>query len=318
MTSDLILMKTVHYQKIPKTVVRSVVSVGNFDGIHCGHELLVKEVVKRARESGSASIIVTFDPHTRSVLTPGSMQPVLSMLEEKEFLLGRYDVDYLAYIPFDAAIAAMSPLEFIENVLKKDLRASAWVMGEQHTFGSRQAGNRNFLQSAMGRNHIVTFAISSLSLQNTVVSSTELRKKIVDGEVAQAVQMLGHPYLVSAKRVAGIKKGSQLWFPTLNFARPSVNKVLPPPGVYAAMLDYKERKWPGAFYFGNCPTFTDRDFHLEFHEIEYTGDVPEEGEVGHLWLHALVRKDETFSSQEKLVEQMKKDIATIKKINFTF
>jgi riboflavin kinase / FMN adenylyltransferase len=309
-------MKTVHYQKIPKSITASVVSVGNFDGIHRGHELLIKEVVKRAREARLASIIVTFDPHTRSVTMPGTMLPVLSSLEEKAFLLEPYGADYLAWIPFDAAIAAMEPVDFIETVLKKELRASAWVMGEQHTFGSRQAGNRNFLQSAMGRNHIVTFAISSLSLENTVVSSTEIRKKIVEGEVAEAVHMLGHPYLVSSKRVAGIKKGSQLGFPTLNFARPSVNKVLPPPGVYAATLDYKERKWPGAFYFGNCPTFANRDFHLEFHEIEYTGDVPEEGEVGHLWLHALVRKDETFSSQDKLVEQMKKDISAIK--NFIF
>lgn len=309
-------MKLIHYQKLPKSVTASVVSVGNFDGIHCGHELLVKEVAKQARESGRTSIILTFDPHTRSVVTPGTMQPVLSTLEEKAFLLESYGIDYLAWVPFDAALAAMPPLEFIETILKKDLRASAWVMGDQHTFGSKQAGNQNFLQSSMGRNHIVTFAISSLSLQNTVVSSTEIRKKLVEGEVAEAVQMLGHPYLVCAKRVAGMKKGSLLGFPTLNFARPPVNKVLPPPGVYAATLDYKERKWPGAFYFGNCPTFTDRDFHLEFHEIEYTGDVPEEGEVGHLWMHARVRKDQAFASQEKLVEQMEKDISAIK--NFIF
>ena len=309
-------MKLIHYQKLPKTVSASVVSVGNFDGIHRGHELLIKEVVKRARESGHVSIIVTFDPHTRSVVTPGSIQPVLSTLEEKAFLLEPYGVDYLAYIPFDETIAALSPLEFIENVLKKELRAVTWVMGEQHTFGSKQAGNQNFLQTALGRNHIVTFAISSLSLQKTVVSSTEIRRKLVEGKVAEAVQMLGHPYLVSAKRIAGLKKGSQLGFPTLNFARPSMNKVLPPPGVYAATLNYKERKWPGALYFGNCPTFADRDFHLEFHEIEYTGDVPEEGEVGYLWMHALVRKDETFASQEKLVQQMGKDISAIKKFIF--
>jgi riboflavin kinase/FMN adenylyltransferase len=309
-------MKLVHYQKIPKSVTASVVSVGNFDGIHRGHELLIKEVVKQAKESGIASIIVTFDPHTRSVLTPGSVQPVLSTLEEKAFLIEPYGVDYLAWIPFDASIAELTPLEFIENVLKNELHASAWVMGEEHTFGSKQAGNQIFLQSEVGRNHIKTFAISSLSLQNTVVSSTEIRKKLVEGEVAEAVQMLGHPYLVSAKRVAGIKKGTELGFPTLNFARPSVNKVLPPPGVYAASLDYKRRKWPGAFYFGNCPTFANRDFHLEFHGLDFIQDVPEQGDVAHLMVHALVRKDELFSSQEKLAAQMEKDIAAIKKMNY--
>jgi len=307
-------MKTIHFQKLPKSVTASVVSVGNFDGIHRGHELLVKEVVKRAQESGRASVIVTFDPHTRSVVSPGSMQPVLSTLEEKAFLLEPYGVDFLAWIPFDDAIAAMEPLQFIETVLKKDLRASAWVMGREHTFGSHRAGNQNFLQSEIGKNHIDTFAISSLSLQNAVVSSTEIRKKLVEGEVAEAVQMLGHPYLVSGKRVAGVKKGTQLGFPTLNFARPSVNKVLPPPGVYAATLDQSGKKRPGALYFGNCPTFEGREYHLEFHELDYSGEAPREGETGHVWVHSLIRKDEMFESQEKLVEQMKKDIAAIKKV----
>jgi riboflavin kinase/FMN adenylyltransferase len=309
-------MKTVHYQKLPKTVTSSVVSVGNFDGIHRGHELLVREVVKRAHDSGCASIIVTFDPHTRSVVLQGGMQPLLSTLEEKAFLLEPYGVDYLAYIPFDVEIAALSPLDFIEKILKKELHAKAWVMGEQHTFGNKGAGNQNFLQSEVGKNHITTFGISSLSLQDTVVSSTEIRRKIVEGKVAEAAQMLGHPYLVSAKRVGGVKKGTEMGFPTLNFARPSLNKVLPPPGVFAASLDYKGRKWPGAFYFGNCPTFAGREFHCEFHELDYPGDAdaPDEGETGFVWLYDCVRRDKTFASQEDLVEQMTKDVEAIKKI----
>jgi riboflavin kinase/FMN adenylyltransferase len=304
-------MKTVHYQKIPKSVTASVVSVGNFDGIHRGHELLIKEVVKQAKESGRASVIVTFDPHTRSVVMPGGMQPVLCTLEEKAFLCAPYGVDYLAWIPFDERFASMEPLEFVEKVLEKEIRATTWVMGEKHTFGSRRAGNQNFLQSEVGRNHIRIFAVSPLAVRNTVVSSTEIRRKLVEGDVAEAVKLLGHPYLVSAKRVAGVKKGAQLGFPTLNFARPPAEKVLPPPGVYSASLDYKGTKRVGALYFGNCPTFADREFHLEFHELEYTGDVPEQGEIGYLLLHGLVRKDRMFVTQEELVEQMKKDIVTI-------
>jgi riboflavin kinase/FMN adenylyltransferase len=307
-------MKLVHYQKLPKSVASSVVSVGNFDGIHRGHDLLIREVVKRARQSHGAGVIVTFDPHTRSVVEPGGMVPLLSTLEEKAFLLEPYGVDYLAWIPFDETIARLTPLDFIETILKKELRASAWVMGERHTFGSNKAGNRNFLQSEVGRNHIKTFTISSFSLQDTVVSSTGIRKTLAEGRVAEAAQKLGHPYLVCAKRVGGIKKGSELGFPTLNFARPAVNKVLPPPGVYAASLDYKGRKWPGAFYFGNCPTFAGREFHCEFHELDYTGDVPGEGETGFLWLYDCVRRDRAFESQEKLAEQMKIDIEAIKKI----
>jgi riboflavin kinase/FMN adenylyltransferase len=305
-------MKLIPYQKFPKSITGSIVSVGNFDGIHKGHDALIREVVKRAKEKGLASVIVTFEPHTRSVVPPGSLQPVISTLDEKAFLIGPYGVDYLVWIPFNEAFAEISPQDFIENVLIKDFRAKEWIMGEQHTFGRERSGNKNFLQLGHGRNHIYVFPVVTLTLQEAVVSSTEIRRKLIEGEVAEAVQMLGHPYLVSAQRVSGIQKGTQLGFPTLNFSRPSVNKVLPPPGVYAALLEYRERKRQGAFYFGNCPTFPNRDFHLEFHEFDFTGEAPGEGETAHLWLYAHIRKDMKFATQEALVTRMKIDSTAIK------
>jgi riboflavin kinase/FMN adenylyltransferase len=304
-------MNLIHYKNLPASVTGSVVSVGNFDGIHKGHEILVKEVVKRAVEKGISSIIVTFDPHTRSVVQPESSPPVLSTLEEKAFLLEQHGVDYLAWIPFTPEFAAMEPQIFVDDVLVGTLRAQEWVMGDEHTFGRQKSGNKNFLQSGRGRNHINTFPVAPLTHRDTVVSSTEIRKRIVEGTMEEAVALLGHPYLVSAKRVPGIQKGLQLGFPTLNFARPADNKVLPPPGVYAATLEYEAKKWRGAFYFGNCPTFSNRDFHLEFHEFDFTGEVPGEGETAHLWLHALVRKDEAFATEDGLVRQMKKDVTII-------
>jgi riboflavin kinase/FMN adenylyltransferase len=304
-------MKIVHYKSLPKSVTASVVSVGNFDGIHKGHELLIMEVVKRAKGEGLTSIIVTFEPHTRSVLVPGADRPVLTTLEEKAFLLETYGVDYLAYIPFNGSFAKTSPRDFVQKVLVETLHAREWVMGERHTFGRDHLGNKNFLQSSLGRNHITIFAVASLTLRGTVVSSTEIRKRIVDGEVEEAVALLGRPYLVRAQRVSGIQKGSHLGFPTLNFARPSANKVLPPPGVYAAMLEHGAKKWRGAFYFGDCPTFPNRDFHLEFHEFDFTGEVPGEGETAHMWLHSLIRRDAAFATEEELARQMKKDVTHI-------
>ena len=268
-------------------------------------------MVKRAKKNGLTCIIVTFEPHTRSVLAPGSYQPILSTLEEKAFLLEPYGVDYLAYIPFNESFAKTSPQDFVQKVLVETLRAKELVMGEHHTFGRGHLGNKNFLQSDMGRNHITIFPVGSLMLRETVVSSTEIRKRIVDGELEEAVALLGRPYLVSVQRVSGIQKGSQLGIPTLNFARPSANKVLPPPGVYAAMLEHGEKKWQGAFYCGDCPTFSNRDFHLEFHEFDFTGEVPGEGQTAHLWVHSLVRRDAAFATEGELVRQMKKDVTDI-------
>lgn len=305
-------MQIVHYQKLPKSVTGSVVSVGNFDGIHRGHELLIKEVAKRAKEKGLASIIVTFEPHTRDVVLQGGMQPILSSLEEKSTLLEPYGIDYLVWIPFDEAFSRLTPTEFLETVIKERLKAQDLVMGEEHTFGKSSAGNKNFLQSIAGRNHITIFAVSSLAGENSVISSTEIRKRLMDGNVKEAVEMLGHPYLITGKRVAGVQKGTQLGFPTINFSRPPVNKVLMPPGVYAAELEFKGVKQYGALYFGNCPTFMNRDFHLEFHAFEFKGNAPADGETGLLWVHDMVRKDAVFPSQDELIKQMEKDVRTIK------
>jgi riboflavin kinase / FMN adenylyltransferase len=304
-------MELIHYKKIPASVKASVVSVGNFDGVHRGHELLIREVVKRGAAGRLTTVIVTFEPHTRSVVAPSGMQTVLSTLEEKRVLIERLGVEFLAWIPFDREFSELSSLDFVKTVLRDRLQAREWVMGEGHTFGKNHAGSKNVLQSAVDKNHITILPLSTLSLQDTVVSSTEIRKKIMDGGLEQAVELLGHPYLVIARRISGEKKGTQLGFPTLNFARPSVTKVLPPPGVYAAELAYREKTWRGAFYFGNCPTFSQRDFHCEFHEFGYTGEVPQEGEEARLWLHAMVRRDESFTGTGALTEQMKKDVTTI-------
>ena len=305
-------MKLVHYKKIPASVKASVVSVGNFDGLHRGHELLVAEVVSRAKAGAMASIIVTFEPHTRSVVAPGSGQTVLSTLEEKSVLMERLGLDYLAWIPFDREFAELPWLEFVRTVLSERLHAREWVMGEHHTFGKGHGGNKNLLQSTVDKNHITIFPLPTFSLHDAVVSSTEIRKKIMGGRLEQAVRLLGHPYLVAVRRIRGAHRGSRLGFPTLNFSRPSVNKVLPPPGVFAAELGHKERKWQGAFYFGNCPTFQGRDFHCEFHEFGYTDEVPAEGEKAWVWLHAMVRKDRMFANQKELVAQMEKDVTIIK------
>ena len=205
-------MKLIHYQNLPNFVGASVVSVGNFDGIHKGHEVLIKKVVKRAKHKGFASIIVTFEPHTRSVLQPSSDQPVLSTLEEKAFLVEPYGVDYLAYIPFNESFAMTSPQDFVQSILVETLRAKEWVMGEHHTFGREHLGNKNFLQSGMGKNHIFIFPVGWIMLEESVVSSTEIRRRIVDGKLDEAIALLGHPYLVSAKRVVGFKRARNWGF----------------------------------------------------------------------------------------------------------
>jgi riboflavin kinase/FMN adenylyltransferase len=296
------------------SIKASVVTLGNFDGVHKGHSLLIKEVVKRAKKAQVSSVVITFEPHTRAVLSPGKKQQVLSTLEEKAILLRTYGIDFLACIPFDKTFAALSAREFVEDVLKKEFHAGVWVMGQEHTFGKNHAGNKNFSHNSKGKNDIYIVAVKSLILKHTAISSTGIRAKIVEGRIADAVKMLGHPYLLVSSRISGVKMGSRLGFPTLNFARLPSNKALPPPGIFAAELEQGSHRWRGALYFGNCPTFGNRDEHFEFHAFDYTGHGPEEGTSACLWVHSMIRPDKAFTSGGELAGQMAKDILTIKKI----
>jgi riboflavin kinase/FMN adenylyltransferase len=289
----------------------SVVSVGNFDGVHSGHQTLVSALVKRAIERKATSIVITFEPHPKEVLHPKSPLHLLTTCNEKELLLKDCGVDIMACLEFNREIASMAPSDFVEDVLVKRFGAVEWVMGENHTFGSGRQGTKEFLREYPGRKHINTFAVPLNSLQSAVISSTRIRSRIVEGKIREAVGMLGHPYLVAAKRKKGVQTGTVLGFPTLNFELPPSKKVIPPPGVYAAELTHGSDRWTGALYIGNCPTFSGRDYHLEFHALSGDMNYPEDGVTAALWIHQFVRKDEFFSSQSELIDKIRQDINQI-------
>ena len=293
-------------------IMGSVVSVGNFDGVHLGHSILLNEVVGRSKAHGLSSIIVTFDPHTRAVLFPDAVQPVLSTFEEKTVLLEPYGIDYLICIPFDRNFAFLSADEFIDRILIHTLKTRQWVMGEGHAFGKNHQGNKNFSHIGKGKNHIIKVLVDSMFAGTRVISSTDIRGEIANGRVEKAIKKLGHPYLIVSRRISGLKTGTRLGYQTLNFTGLSSNKVLPPTGIFAAELEYGKNRWKGALYFGNCPTFENRETHFEFHAFDFSGNEPGEGEKAGLWLYSMVRSDTAFSNAGALTEAIRKDIITIK------
>lgn len=293
-----------------------VITVGNFDGVHRGHQLLIREVVERAQLQQANAIVVTFDPHTRTVLQPDTVHPVLSTLDEKAAILEKMGVEYLVVINFTKAVAALSGAEFVERVLVTRLRAIEWVMGSDHTFGANKSGNTNFVHLAGGKNHIKPFIANKFALDNTTISSTAIRAGIIAGRLGEAVALLGHPYLIRANRIHGVQKGRTLGFPTINFSLPlAESKVLPIVGVYAGELEYGDTTWFGALYFGNCPSFTGRDYHFEMFLFNFSGNDPVTvGSTANLWLHKFIRSDKTFASEQELTVQIKHDVETINHI----
>lgn len=292
---------------------RSVVTVGNFDGVHKGHSTLIGQVVHRARRADRCSVVVTFEPHTRTALHPDTPQPIMSTCAEKALLVERLGVDHMVCVAFDDAFRRMDGETFVETVLAGQLRAAEWLMGTGHRFGSDHAGPQNSLHQVMSRNDITPLTVELLTAGAEVVSSTGIRAAIGEGDMARAMDMLGHPYLIGAQRVSGKGLGTKLGYPTLNFQTSPPHKVLPPPGVYAAHLQGTTGMAPGALYFGACPTFGERETHFEMHLLADSSDVPALGETGFIWLHRHIREDRTFGDGQELVTQIGKDIEAIEK-----
>jgi riboflavin kinase / FMN adenylyltransferase len=305
-------MKIIGLEDTLGTHEKSIVTVGNFDGIHRGHTYLIDEIVRKARNSGHKSIVVTFEPHTRMVLYPELPQKRLTTFEEKAILLEQFGVDYLMRIPFSVEFSKLPPNEFVEKILLHKLHTTIWVMGEGHAIGKNRTGGKKFLHDIVTKYHITIFTADLFAKDEITISSTNIRSLVAKGHIAEAADMLGHPYLVNAERISGEKIGTQLGIPTLNFARPPSQKVLPPYGVYTAELEYNDTIWKGALYFGECPTFSNREGHFEFHSFDKHEPYPPIGKNAYIWIHNYIRCDKQFESKEELVDTIKQDIKKIR------
>ena len=290
---------------------KTIVTVGNFDGIHRGHQALFTRLIEEAKRHDAASCVVTFEPHTKAFIDPANTPPRLTTFDEKAVLLKNCGIDLLVQLSFDKAMSQMQGDEFIKKILMEKLNAIGWIMGDDHRFGADRHGSHNFLHNHPAINHFLMIPVELYGDDTILASSTAVRELILNDRIDEAVEMLGHPYPIMTERTCGVKKGTEMGYPTFNFSSPPSQKFIPKPGVYAAQVEYREKKLIGALYFGNCPTFENRDYHFEFHALESIDVDPLPQERCLLWVHSFLRHDATFSSQEALVEQIKKDIVNI-------
>ena len=295
------------------TAEASVLTVGNFDGVHRGHRKLLDEVVHRAPAEGLCSVAVTFDCHTRFEVGEKKGYNLLTTFGEKSRLIAMAGIDYLMKLPFDSTMSGKSAEAFIEEILITKLHMAAWVLGKGHAIGKDRGGNENFLRIMEGKYHFKTFIMDLVQVEDRTISSTQIREFIARGHVAEAVLQLGHPYLITAERTTGKKLGAKLGYPTLNFKNPYSRKVIPPAGVYAAQMEYGESVEDGALYFGECPTFHDkREVHFEFFSFSRGDQEIPVGEGANLWVHSFIRPDWVFPGADGLVKQIESDIENIK------
>jgi riboflavin kinase/FMN adenylyltransferase len=281
------------------------VTVGNFDGVHRGHQALVAAVVARAREAGGLAVALTFDPHPANVLRPGQAPAALSTLAQKEEILVSLGVDRVAVLPFDASAATLSPEAFARDVLAGTLGARHVVVGESFRFGQRRAGDAPLLRALGDSLGFGVTAVPPVEEGGRPVSSSRVREALASGDVRAAAALLGRPYFVDATVVHGDGRGRTIGVPTANLQRE--NEVLPARGVYAAQCRVGTgAPRPAVVNVGRRPTFGSGRVTVEAHILDFEGDLY--GARVRLEFQERLRDERRFDGVEALVAQVRDDV----------
>ena len=303
--------------EVPDDLGRSVVTVGNFDGVHLGHQLVLSRARHVARELGGLPVVVvTFDPHPIAVLRPEHAPPTLTTLETRAALLGAAGADDVLVLPFDRAVAAWTPEHFVRTVLVDALHARGVVVGANFRFGAKAAGDVGTL-TELGRDH--DFVAEGIPLDGgpQVWSSTYVRNCLLSGDVSGAAEALGHPFTVRGEVVKGDQRGRELGYPTANVPTHGM-LAAPADGVYAGWLrrvdDPDGTLLPAAISVGTNPTFSgERERRVESYvldrdDLELYGVQVEVSFVGRI--RGMLR----FDSVDELIETMADDVARTREL----
>jgi riboflavin kinase / FMN adenylyltransferase len=287
-------------------VKRAVVTVGSFDGLHIGHRAVVGHVCALADKNKGASVVVTFDPHPRSVIAPESAPKLLTTLEERSAVFEQMGIDLLAVVPFTQALRELTPEQFVDQYLIEYLGIQAIVVGYDHGFGKDRSGNIETMQAMATDRGFEVVSVPPTLLDGAPVSSTRVRGHVELGEMEGAARLLDAGYPVSGVVEAGDARGRTIGFPTANIALED-NKLLPPDGVYAGWV--RQNGVSGlacVINLGTRPTFDGNDRHFEVHILDYDQDLY--GKRLSIDLVTRLRAEQKFSGIDELKTQINEDI----------
>jgi riboflavin kinase/FMN adenylyltransferase len=306
------------YQEAPGGWGRSVVTIGVFDGVHRGHQATIGYAVRRAREIGVPSVVLTFDPHPAEVVRPGSHPAVLTEPARKAELMEALGVDVLCVVPFTADFSRLPAEAFVHDILVANLHAALVVVGENFRFGHRAAGDVALLER-LGRTF--GFAVEEaplIAVEGTVFSSTYIRACVDAGDVRAAAAALGRAHRLEGVVVRGDQRGRELGFPTANLLVHR-HAAVPADGVYAGWLVRRggragtaPQRLPAAISIGTNPTFSGRERRVEAYVLDFDSDLY--GERVALDFVAQLRETRRYDGVEPLIAQMHEDVAQTRRL----
>jgi len=301
-------------EDIKSAFKNAVITIGNFDGVHIGHQALFHEVIERADAIGGTSIAMTFEPHPIRVLKQNGHPPLITLYDQKVELINKSGIDVLIVVPFNKEFAAITAKEYILDILLKRIGARVIVVGEDYTFGKNREGNLNLLRSYAEALDIQVVVVDWIPIANqdgSRISSTRIRQLVMDGKVSDAQKLLGRYYQIKGEVVTGRDRGGKLLgFPTANIN--IHDELCPKPGVFAVTVESMGRTYQGVANIGYSPTFDDHEFTVEVHILDFHRDIY--GQDIRVNFIQRIRDEIKFSSIEELSDQITKDVLVARQI----
>jgi riboflavin kinase / FMN adenylyltransferase len=281
-----------------------VVALGNFDGVHLGHQEVLRRAVEEGRRRGMKVVAATFHPHPRAVLGAGDPPKLLTPLALRCEMLLAYGADEVWVISFDAALSKKTPEQFVRDVLIREGRAGVVVVGENFRFGHEAAGEFRDLLRIMQEAGGTAVGVQVHGMDGGI-SSTCIRALISGGEVTEAAGLLGRPYVLRGEVVVGDKRGRSIGFPTAN-VMPDTDAVIPARGVYAGFVRFGEEEYAACTNVGVAPTFGRTESRVEAYLLDFEGDLY--GRVVDVGFVKRIREERRFSGVDELIGQIRRDV----------
>jgi riboflavin kinase/FMN adenylyltransferase len=298
------------WETVPEPCRHSSFAIGNFDGVHRGHQAVLARAIDYARAQGCAAGVMVFEPHPRKFFQPEKPFFRLTSLERKLALFERAGLDFAAVLPFDARLASLGAEQFVEAVIVEGFAAAHVVTGASFFFGKGRDGNPAVLKALGERHGFAVSTVAPVGDSGEIFSSTRIRELLAEGDVKSAGEMLGHWWRVSGVVQSGAGRGTGLGYPTANIALDEGQSLKH--GIYAVWVYHAGQRYAGAAYLGTRPTFDAGAPVLEIFLLDFSGNLY--GARIEVEFIAFVRGDAKFKSAEALIEQMNRDCARSREI----
>ena len=289
----------------------SFVTIGNFDGVHLSHQFICRKLADEAKNAGTKSLIITFDPHPKMILHP-AIRPfyLITTLEEKLKLLEDCGIDGTLVIPFSLDYSKVTAEQFVREFLGEKLAIKKIIIGHDYTFGRGKKGNSDYLISCGREMGFAVEVVDAFKVGEDIISSTLVRNLIIKGDFKTVTNLLGRWYNIAGIVVSGRGRGVGLGFPTANID--PEKELLPPAGIYAAFVDVEGKRYMAALNIGEKPTFADYTFTFEVHLLDFSGDL--RGKRLNTEFVEKLREIIKFDSPEMLKKQISADVEKAKSI----